>query len=155
MDLPIDKMNVQTSMQEIAPLITGLIKDGIPVSLTVTGNSMFPLFRHNKDKVVLVNPDNRNLKKGDIPLYKRDNGQYILHRIVGMEGNTYKMAGDAQTDIESGIRHDNIIAVVSGFYRNGKYISCENTLYKIYTQLWLICLPIRKYLVKVCRHIIK
>ena len=56
------------------------------------GVSMLPLLRPNRDVVILEN----NLKPEiyDVVLYKRDNGKYILHRIIDVDSNGYVMCGD-------------------------------------------------------------
>ena len=48
---------------------------------TNVGDSMMPLIRQDRDLLIIEKPDGR-LKKYDVPLYKRDNGQYVLHRIL-------------------------------------------------------------------------
>ena len=37
-----------------------------------------------------------NLKVGDVPLYCRRNGKYVLHRVVEANNRVYTMLGDAQ-----------------------------------------------------------
>lgn len=66
------------------------------------GVSMLPLLRPNRDVVILEN----NLKPEiyDVVLYKRDNGKYILHRIIDVDSNGYVMCGDNQFIKELGIK---------------------------------------------------
>ena len=49
------------------------------------GTSMLPLIRQGRDSVTLAKPS-APLKRGDIAFYLRDNGQYVLHRVVGTGG---------------------------------------------------------------------
>ena len=56
-------------MDELSPLITGLIEDGTDVRFTVTGVSMRPLLYNRRDSVVLTACDPQLLKKRLIPLY--------------------------------------------------------------------------------------
>ena len=56
------------------------------------------------------------LKKYVIPLYRRNNGQYVFHRIVDV-GETYICMGNAQFIKEYGIRDEQIIAVATSFNR--------------------------------------
>ena len=53
------------------------------------------------------------MKKRDIILYKRDSGQYVLHRIVKVKDNTFTLVGDNQHELEHGIRLDQILAIVT------------------------------------------
>ena len=84
---------------------------------------------------MVFSPLPEKLKKYDLPLYQRDNGDYVLHRIVKVREH-YTCIGDNQFSYENGIRDDQIIAVVTGFYRKEKFISIENPLYKIYCAIW-------------------
>ena len=48
---------------------------------TNVGDSMWPLIRQGRDLVVIHRTTGR-LKKYDVPLYRRDSGQYVLHRVL-------------------------------------------------------------------------
>ena len=56
------------------------------------------------------------------------------------------MCGDHQVNPEPGIRDDQIIAVVKGFYRDEKYISVDDEHYKKYCRFWCKSLKRRKTL---------
>ena len=135
-------------MEELSPLIVGLINEGIDVTLTVTGNSMKPMLTTHRDSVVLSKCDPLDLKAGDIPLYQRENGKYILHRIVKVNPDTYDMAGDHQKDIERGVNKSQILCVVKGFTRNGKYHTVEEPLYLAYVFVWCAMLPLRGFVMR-------
>ena len=47
---------------------------------TNVGDSMYPLIRPRD--LLIIDAVTRPLRLWDVPLYKRDNGQYVLHRIV-------------------------------------------------------------------------
>lgn len=112
------------------------------VIFTITGISMMPMLYHRRDKVCLVKPHGY-LKKYDIPLYVRDNGKYILHRIVKAKGDQYVTIGDNQWIKESSVSHSQVIGVVKGFWRKNQYISCENAWYFIYCRVWVFFYPLR------------
>ena len=46
------------------------------------GDSMLPLIRQGRDLVLVSRKPEGRLKKYDVPLYRRDSGQYVLHRIL-------------------------------------------------------------------------
>ena len=48
---------------------------------TASGISMLPCIRPKRDMIHLVTP-NQGVKKHDVILYKRKNGNYILHRVI-------------------------------------------------------------------------
>ena len=69
------------SMEELVPLIREVLSNGQSVRFSPKGTSMLPMLRQGIDSVVL-SPVTCRLKKYDIPLYQRDDGSYILHRII-------------------------------------------------------------------------
>ncbi len=95
---------------------------------------MLPMLRQGIDSVELSKAPPK-LKKYDIPLYRRNNGQYVLHRIVDV-GETYTCIGDAQFIKECGIRDDQIIAVVTSFNRGKRCYSVTSPVYRIYCRIW-------------------
>ena len=52
------------------------------IIFTNRGVSMRPLLRQNRDVMVIDKRGPERLKKYDAVLFRRDNGQYILHRIL-------------------------------------------------------------------------
>lgn len=110
---------------------------------TPGGNSMQPLLSHHKNPVVLV-PVNGKLKKGDVPFYKRPNGQYVLHRIVRVRQNSYDCSGDNQSAIETGVTDDMILAKMAGFYQGDTYISADEPWVKRYAKRRMASRPFRR-----------
>ena len=121
-------------MEQLMPLIREVLESGQSVRIYPMGTSMLPMLRQGTDSVVL-SPLPETLRKFDIPLYRRDNGKYILHRIVGA-GNPYICMGDNQFRKEPGIRRDQMIAVVTAFYRGEKRCSVRSFGYRIYCWVW-------------------
>lgn len=128
-----------------------LDKKGILV-YTNKGNSMYPLIRQGKD-VLIIKKVNSKLKKMDIPLYKRESGQYVLHRIIKVNENDYVIRGDNTYYNETGIRDDQILGVLSGVIREGKEISVNSLSYKIYSYFWYYTYYLRKLIIKTKRCI--
>ena len=88
---------------------------------TNVGDSMMPLIRQNRDLLIIEKVSGR-LKKYDVPLYKRDSGQYVLHRIIKVYKDDYVICGDNRWQKEYGITDHHIIGVLTGVIRNGKTI---------------------------------
>lgn len=99
------------------------------------GTSMLPLLTQGRDSVTLIKPEGR-LKKNDIAFYVRNNGQYVLHRVISCKNGEYTMCGDNQLQLEKGIKDKNIIGVVSTFTRKGHEVKSDSILYKWYLFLW-------------------
>lgn len=104
------------------------------------GFSMWPMIRNGID-TVLIEPVNGRLKKYDIPLYKDSLDRYVVHRIIEVTDTGYVICGDGLYTREYDITDDNIIGVVTGFYRREKFIPCTSKGYMFYVKFWvgLIC----------------
>ncbi len=102
---------------------------------------MLPMLRQGVDTVVL-SPVPEQLRKYDIPFYCRDNGQFVLHRIVAV-GENYTCIGDNQFELEPGVRKEQVIAVVSSFNRGGREIPVTSLGYRCYCRFWHYSRPIR------------
>lgn len=117
---------------------------------TNKGDSMMPLIKQDRDLLIIIPAEGR-LKKYDVPLYKRDSGQYVLHRILKVRHDDYVICGDNRYNREYGITDKHIIGVLSGVVRNGKEISVNEWKYKLYVHLWCDFFPLRVFILKVKR----
>lgn len=127
-------MSEKISLNEMAPLIRETLEKNGEVTFISAGRSMLPVIRDRKDAVTLVKP-RREIKPGDIVFYQRDNGQFILHRVMFVNSDKYVMRGDNQWDNEYNIRRDQIIGVLKCFERNGKIHNVTDRDYLIYVKL--------------------
>ena len=135
--------NVLISMEELAPLIRLQLQKGGHASLTVTGNSMYPMLRHRRDMVYLQ-PADPVQKKGDLILYQREEGSYILHRIVRCKApGEYICSGDNQWEPEA-VSQGQVIAKVYAFRRKGKEYQHKSRSYRLYVWIWVALFPVRK-----------
>ena len=134
---------VQASMEALVPLFQERLAAGQQVRFSPMGTSMLPMLREGRDSVVLSSAP-AQLKKYDLPLYRRDNGAYILHRVT-QAGETYTCIGDNQFVYETGVRREQIIAVVTGFRRNGRDRTVTGTGYRLYCRFWHYSRPLRKF----------
>lgn len=144
-------MSKLVSIEEIVPVIKEQINNDGKVSFTPKGNSMLPLFRNNMDVVTLSKPQ-FPVKKYSIAFYERENGTYVLHRVIGRKKQQYTMRGDNQYRNEYGISEEQIIAVVTEFVRQGKVCKVTNRRYRWYCICWTKTVYIRK-IYKIFRHI--
>ncbi len=128
---------------EMLPAMQEMLNAGGEVTFTVEGRSMLPTMTGGRDSVTLVKPKGR-LKKYDIPLYRRDNGKFVLHRVVKVTKSGYVMCGDNQYAKEYDITDAHIIGLVTAFKRNGKQIRVKNFFYKLYSHLF--CCPLAKFI---------
>ena len=129
-----EKTEYQVQLDQLMPLFLEQFAQGKSVKFAPRGISMLPMIRQGIDTVTLA-PIVKPLKKYDIPLYRRDDGRYVLHRIVGV-GETFVCMGDNQFTKESGLRNDQMIAVVTAFTRGEKEYSVNSFVYKLYCRVW-------------------
>ena len=115
--------------------------------LLVSGNSMSPFLVHGRDTVFLTKV-NRPLRQGDIVLYRRKTGAYVLHRICAVKGDTFFMVGDAQTKIEPGIVREQIYAVVCAAIRKGQHQEPGCFWWDFFEKYWVHLVPVRPILLR-------
>ena len=112
------------------------------IPLVISGNSMAPFLIHGRDTVYLsriIAPP----KKGDMVLYRRRCGAYVLHRIYRQRNETYELVGDGQLGIEPGIHREQMLAVVKTVRRKGKILRKGSFCWEFFAHIWLILLPLR------------
>lgn len=144
--------DTSVNLEQVFPLIQERLAVGESVQFTPRGTSMRPTILGGRDQVVL-SPLSEKLKKYDLPFYRRDDGHFVLHRIV-KAGKTYTCIGDNQFQYESGIRQDQMLALATGFYRKGKFYDTSGLGYKIYVRLWCWSRPVR-YVINRCVYYFK
>ena len=136
--------NNTVRLDALMPLIRERLAAGESVRFSPHGTSMLPMLKDGRDQVIL-SPLPDKLKKYDLPLYQRENGQYVLHRIVKVKDD-YTCIGDNQFVPEKGLRHDQMIGVVTHFVRKGKEYSTECFRYKAYCRFWCTVRPFRHFM---------
>ncbi len=133
-------------IRDLSPVMEECLNEGQKVRLTVIGDSMFPLFAHKRDSVVLSKKEKYH--KYDIIFYRRENGACVLHRIVGSKKGAFLLCGDHQTELEYPIYPRQILGVVESFERKGKAYPAKGMAYQIYSVLWCWVRPMRLVLLK-------
>lgn len=143
-------------MANIASVMCELFKMGKEVRLAVTGGSMYPFLREGQDSVTLANAQSYAPRVGDIVLIRRDNGQYVLHRVVKVshllsdlraKEEAFYLLGDAQTRIEGPLSKKCILAVVTSVCRNGKIININSVLWRFLSFVWILLRPMRAIII--------
>lgn len=139
-------------MSVLTPLMEEILAQGGSVEMTVTGHSMEPMLHDRVSRVRLRAPC--ELKRGDLPLYRRADGSYVLHRVTDADTERVTCCGDAQWTLERGIPPENILAVTEAFDRgDGRWMSVDSVLYSAYWHVWLALRPLRHLTVGGARRI--
>lgn len=121
-------------MHVLMPLILERLEAGQSVRFYPRGLSMLPMLRQDIDSVV-ISAIAKPLRKYDILLYQRKNGKYVLHRVIKAR-EPYTCIGDNQFAAEPGLSHLQMLAVVTGFYRDEQFYLVKNPGYRVYCFLW-------------------
>ena len=79
----------------------------------------------------------KDLKKGDIVFFRRNDGSYVLHRIIRIGEDGMYLAGDAQDSIEGHVEISAAFAVVTRVIRNGRELGPGDALWEFFEHIWL------------------
>ena len=114
--------SVETSMQVIGAYIEATVGAGGTYALPhPKGKSMYPVINPATDTVLLAAPT--NIELFDAILFRRKNGAYVLHRVIGQKKGAYTVCGDNQILPET-VSPEHIVAKLVGIKRqkDGKEI---------------------------------
>ncbi len=121
----------QISLATLLPFIDEAFQKDTTFRIPITGTSMNPLLVEGRDYVLIKKP-HFPLEVGDIPLYRRDSGTFVLHRVVAKKDDGYIMCGDNQFLLEKNITDKHIIGVVCSICRDGKLFDVDDAEYVKY-----------------------
>ncbi len=124
-------MSKSVYLKDIEPFIEEILENGGSVSFMPNGQSMMPLIREGQDSVI-ISPLLRKPQKYDAILYKRTNGQFVLHRIVKVKKNSYVLCGDNQFQYEYNVTDSMIIGLMTALKRDGQTVTPDNKEYAAY-----------------------
>ena len=127
--------NGKFRLSEYDSTIREVLDSGGQFRIYPSGTSMLPLIRQGVDSIALKKPEG-HLKARDIAFYTRENGDYILHRVIKAKNGVYTLCGDNQLTLENGVPHSSVIGVVTEIYRGDKKINTVGLPYRTYLLLW-------------------
>ena len=125
--------NIEQCLQELGYAVVPVI-----------GTSMWPLLKEGKTRVQVEVKEGKQVRKGDIVLYRRKDGTLVLHRIIKVEYDTFLVCGDHQWKQMEQVQEEQILAVAQGFFRNGHYIDEKTWWYRLYKKFWTGNLTVRR-----------
>lgn len=134
--------------QEYIDVLRGILEEGKEVSLTITGNSMSPFMIHERDVIVLA-PINSPLKKGDMAMFQRANGQYVMHRVCRVKSEACYFVGDAQDWIEGPISREQIFGRVTAVRRKNVWIRPGDFWWEFFEHVWIRMIPLRRPVMRI------
>ena len=135
------------SITQLVEVMNTAFDQNLKFEMPVNGTSMLP-FIHAGDLVMLDKISNHKIKKGDVVLYKRENGQYVLHRIHSIKNKKLVMLGDNQLKLEKNIAYNQLLAKMISYKTKKKDVSVKSFKYRFWSNIWNIYL-IRYVILKV------
>lgn len=127
-------MRESVNLKTMLPLLEAALEGGSTFRFFPNGTSMLPMIEPGKDEVVLGAVD--DVSVGDVFFYRRDSGQYVLHRLVDLPKNgTLTFAGDGRWQgLEFGVRRDQLVAKLVAYYKDGQARSLDDPDYRAYVR---------------------
>lgn len=119
-------------------------------TIWVKGYSMRPFLEHARDRVILAYPTSP-LQVGDAVLAEVSPGQYVLHRIIEIEGDALTLMGDGNIRGVEHCRVSDVAGVVTHYIRPKRTLRADDAGLMRRIRWWRRCLPIRRYLLLVYR----
>jgi len=139
-------------MNELHPFIIESIRDGGQFVFYPSGISMKPTILPDEDCVILVEAD--NLKRYDLVLFTRDDGKYVLHRIMKINNGQYTIKGDNQNWTET-TTDEKIIAKVSEIRKKDGRVITSDEFTSAKTVARLECIKFMRRVINKLKRIIK
>lgn len=128
-----------------------LVSEGVSVTLPVKGCSMLPFILGGRESVILARP--LELRVGDVVLAWVNGSHYVVHRIIGIDGDRVTLMGDGniagteqcnRADVKALATH----VVDSKGRRHDLYVPWRLRAAKA----WKWLLPVRRYILGVARR---
>ena len=130
--------------------IMTVAEDGSVIPLLVTGTSMLPFLLDRRSVVYLEKDRSYQPKRGDIVLFLRPDGAWVLHRVVRLLPNGKLLInGDGQAWTET-IMPQQIMARVVRICRRKRIFSTENVIYRVLSRMWMPLRPIHPIGARIC-----
>ena len=116
----------------LMPTIEEVISAGGVFRLYPRGTSMLPLLHEGTDSVELAAAN--EYKVGDVLLYRRANGQFVLHRLIAVERDTLTFCGDHQNTLEYGVPKSAVLAKMCGYFAGEEHRTLDTPEYRRYAR---------------------
>ncbi|MCK4888314.1 MAG: S24/S26 family peptidase [Candidatus Aminicenantes bacterium] len=153
MEIIPESAELSLSGENLLKLMKDVHMKGGSLRFTAKGYSMTPSIRHNDVITISPLPD-RNLRSGDIVLFKKDeNSQIVVHRIIKKRSGNYLMRGDNSDESDGWVTGNMIYGVVTGIERNGRTRFCagssdDSFSRSILLKFYYVAINLRRKIVK-------
>jgi hypothetical protein len=132
--------------------VSQMLAEGKPYAIYVKGYSMRPFIEHTRDRVFLEKRDTYSV--GDAVLAQIAPGHYVLHRIIGKQGDNLTLQGDGNVRGVELCREQDVSGVVTQYIRPNRIIPANDPKLVRRIRLWRKLRPIRRYLLFVYKAMV-
>lgn len=122
-----------------------LMEEGREVTIRPLGYSMLPFIRGGKDSVHLKKMP--SVAVGDILLVRLPGPRYVLHRLIGKEGDRLTLMGDGNLRGTEQCRQADVLGTVTAIERGSRVIRPGNGLW------WRRLKPFRRIILGIYRRL--
>ena len=129
-----------------------LVEEGVSVTLPVDGRSMLPFIIGGKESVVLQRP--RQPQIGDVVLALVEDGRYVVHRIIRIDGDHVTLMGDGNLVGTERCTIPNIKALTTHVVdAKGQIHQIDTPWRRRAVRLWWHLRPVRRYILAIYKRI--
>ena len=130
-----------------------LVDEGVSVTFPVKGYSMLPFIIGSRESVILQKP--QVVRLGDVVLAWVDDCRYVVHRVIGIEGERVILMGDGNiVGVEHCLLGDVKALATHVVDAKGR----KHDLYAPWRQrasrLWWQMRPVRRYILAIYRRLL-
>ena len=116
----------------------------LPMCIALDGDSMRPLIRRGRDKVIIV-PLTRPLKRGDVVLFEAPPGRYVVHRVYRFEDGRVQTLGDHCYRPDAWMSLEDVLGIVVEVERGTHIIGLDTFFPRCMGCFWMIVFPVRRF----------
>lgn len=104
-----------------------LTKNGV-LAFVPKGDSMWPFIKNGR-QTVIIKPVTDLLKKYDVCFYERNDGSFVLHRVIDFYDGGYVVIGDSQMTTEK-VAFNQAFGVMTEFYKGKNVVAVSDEKYQ-------------------------
>lgn len=108
----------------------------IPMRIPLHGRSMKPLIRPEKD-IVTIMPMVREPKIGDIVLFQRNDGKFIVHRVYRVFSDGIQTWGDNCQRADVPMKREDVYGLIVSMERDGRTYQLDTDKQRTFGIRWM------------------
>ena len=144
---------ISINKEQIYEEIKKLVAEGKTVSITAKGYSMNPFLMHMRDQIILGSWEDKDVRRGTVAFVRDSRGNVLIHRIIKRTGNIIILEGDGNIGQQERAAISSIAGVMHSAVRKGRTYSVHGIIWRIYSWLWLLLRPVRRYPLAIWRRL--